>query len=307
MGGKGGGGSSAPSGSTTTTQSSAPWVGQQPFLQGGGYTGADTTVPGVGTILGNNQQSVAGTMPAAAELYANYAPQYFNNSTVSPFTGAQNSALQTLSNPNLASGVSNAATGYSSGTLNNGVGGLQNYASGNMLNSAQPAIDAAVQRATPGLLDSFTGGNRLNSPGAAQAVGSGVAQAAAPYAMQEQQNQIGAAQAQGNIQNTALQNAPLTAALPYAGAQQQLQAGGQMQQQNQAQLNDQINRWNFQQQLPYNKLATYQQMIQGNYGGSGTLTQPYFSQNSGGKGGGSKGTAGQIAQVAIPIAMAAFM
>lgn len=60
----------------------------------------------------------------------------------------------------------------------------------------QSAMTSAMQRAMPNLLDTFTQGNRLNSPGAAFAISQGLGDAAAPYAFQGQQ-----AAAQGRSQN----------------------------------------------------------------------------------------------------------
>jgi hypothetical protein len=55
----------------------------------------------------------------------------------------------------------------------------------------------------------------------------------------------------------------------------QLAAVGQAREQMaQALINDQIARFNYAQQLPYNKLAQYQGLIQGNYGGTETTTTP---------------------------------
>ena len=305
MGSKGGGGG----GNTTTTQNTSPWTGQQPYLNSGGNPlSGYAPIPGVP----NPQGSTPGAFEAAAELYGNYAPQYYPSSTVSPFTNAQTSALGTLSDPSLAQPVSDAATGYNTNLLNGaytgannpGYAGLNQYANGSMLNNAAPQTQAAIQQAvaqaTPGLLDTFTQGNRLNSPWAANAVSQGETNAAAPYVLQAQQlgqaNQINAANSLGGLANTGVQlqnsglyTAPTTAQLPYSGAETQLAAGGAQQTQNQASLNDLINRYNFQQQLPYNQLGTYEQMVSGNYGGSSTLTQPYFSQGSGKSTGGTIG------------------
>lgn len=303
MGSKGGGGG----GTTTTTQETSPWVGQQPYLTGTMNPSQPQWFSGAGQG-GNVTQGTPGVFSNAANLYENYTPQYFNQSTVSPFNSAQTQALGTLSNPNLSQPISDAATAYNTNLLggaytganNPGAAGLSQYANGSMLNNAAPQTQAAIQQAvaqaTPGLLDTFTQGNRLNSPWAANAVAQGETSAAAPYVLQAQQlgqaNQLNAANSLGNLsnagvqlQNSGLYTAPTTAGLPYQGAETQLGAGTTQQTQDQAQLNDMVNRWNFQQQLPYNQLGTYEQMVSGNYGGSSTLTQPYFSQ--GGKSTGS--------------------
>src|SRR5690606_40579026 len=51
--------------------------------------------------------------------------------------------------------------------------------------------------------------------------------------------------------------------------------GAAREQMAQALINDQIARFNYAQQLPYNKLAQYMGLIQGNYGGTEMTTQPY--------------------------------
>lgn len=56
-----------------------------------------------------------------------------------------------------------------------------------------------------------------------------------------------------------------------------LQAGGLTQQDMQNQINADIQRWNYQQMLPWNNLGLLNSMIQGNYGGTGTSTQPYYT------------------------------
>lgn len=48
--------------------------------------------------------------------------------------------------------------------------------------------------------------------------------------------------------------------------------GKEQQGQTQQEINDRIARWNFEQQLPYNKLQTYLGQVQGNYGQSGTMS-----------------------------------
>src|SRR6185437_1666067 len=99
----------APAGNTTSTQTTQPWSQQIPFLVGGqqGLPG----VPGT-NVPGQANANVPGVLPEAASLYSGYTPQYFPNSTVSPFTGAQQAGLGQLENFGLSGGspaVNNAA------------------------------------------------------------------------------------------------------------------------------------------------------------------------------------------------------
>jgi hypothetical protein len=121
-------------------------------------------------------------------------------------------------------------------------------------------------------------------------------------------NQTIAAQQQGiGAAGTLNQNALNAYGLGQAGAQQsqtaQLANAGALMQAGQAQegyqnqaLQDQINRWNYQQNLPLNNLANYMGMIQGNYGGTSTTTQP-IQQNQFMQGlGGASGLLGALGQ-----------
>ena len=61
----------------------------------------------------------------------------------------------------------------------------------------------------------------------------------------------------------------------YADIAQLAAVGQAREQMQQALVNDQIARFNFTPQLPFNKLAQYAGLIQGNYGGTTTTTAPY--------------------------------
>jgi len=84
----------------------------------------------------------------------------------------------------------------------------------------------------------------------------------------ERQNQMQAAQL-----------APQTAQLNYFDANQMLNAGRLRDVYNQNVRNDDVNRWNFNQERPWDALGRYQQMIQGNYGG--VQTRPVYQNSTG--------------------------
>ena len=69
------------------------------------------------------------------------------------------------------------------------------------------------------------------------------------------------------------------------------EAGGELQNQSQAQINDAIQRYNYNQQLPYSNLNNYMNLIQGNYGGTSATSQPYFNNTLGQIGAGLGGIA----------------
>jgi hypothetical protein len=109
----------------------------------------------------------------------------------------------------------------------------------------------------------------------------------------------------GNLYSNAMQQQlqaaglmPSTMQGAYIPAQEMQQAGNQYQQLQQQQLSDLVNRWNYNQTLPYQALNTFLGQVSGNYGGTGTGTtsSPYYINQgtnllSGGLGGGLIGNA----------------
>lgn len=81
-------------------------------------------------------------------------------------------------------------------------------------------------------------------------------------------------------QNTGLSYAPATQTMPYTDQTYEYLGGYLQQQANQTDLNDSISRYNYDQTLPYNKLDEYQGQVTGNYGGTTSLTSPYFTNST---------------------------
>ncbi len=78
------------------------------------------------------------------------------------------------------------------------------------------------------------------------------------------------------LQSLAL--SPQTQQMPYTDLSQLYAAGGTQQGLNQAQINDAIQRYNYQQTQPYQALNQYIGQVTGNYGGTSQLTQPNLGQ-----------------------------
>jgi hypothetical protein len=116
----------------------------------------------------------------------------------------------------------------------------------------------------------------------------------ADLAAQQGQLDLGAQELQSQAWTDAQDQASRAAAI-LPGLQQSYmspynlmyQGGLENMQYNQALIDSAMNEWNFYQQLPYNQLANYQNLIQGTYGGSYT-----GSTTGGGSGGGFLGALG---------------
>lgn len=238
-------------GSTTTVQQADPWAGQQPFL-------AD--------IFGEAQR-----------LYDAPGPLYFPGPTVAPFAPETQAALRTQAARALSGSPLNAA----------GQREVQRSLAGNYL-GANPYLQGAIDIASQGLTRNY---RTAVAPGIdstfslAGRYGSGAHQAVQSQAQQNLADQLGDVASgiayrnygdeRTNMQR-ALGLAPQFAAQDYLDAERLASVGATREAQQQALINDQIARFNFAQQLPQNKLAQYQALIQGNYGGTTTTTQPYF-------------------------------
>lgn len=269
-----GGGSSAPA-TTTTVQSADPWKGQQPYL----------------TDLFSKAQNINNTG----------IPSYFPGSTVTPFSDETNQAMQ-MQATRAANGspVMTAGNDQLAGTLrgdyltsNPAFAALQSNANGDYLNSNKyfdPIVDRALGKVRTSLDSQFEQGGRygsgLHKTALANAMGDTAASMYGQNYANERQNQLGATAQMGQLygdertkQMQGMMFAPQMANQDYVDAQQLAAVGATKEGMSQAQLTDQLNRWNFDQNKEADALAKYAQLIQGNYGGSssGTSTSPTYS------------------------------
>jgi len=238
----GGGGSPQPAGTTTTVQKSDPWSGQQPYL--------------------------SDLFSHAQGLYDNYTPQFFPNPTVAPLDPLQGQAIALEAQRGLTGSPVDTAAQQSA----------TNFLDGSYASAGNPYFqgmaNSVLANVVPGLEAQFNQGNSLNNPGVAYAVSQGATDALGNLAYQNYSDQL-------SNQLKALALAPQTTALDFRNIAALGDAGSQLQNQAQQQINDAIARFNFQQQLPYEQLNDYANLIQGGYGSTSTLTQPYFqNQNS---------------------------
>jgi hypothetical protein len=249
------------SGETQTivqSQDTAPWSGQQEFLKTG-FERAKTDV--LDRQLG-----------------------YFPGSTVTPFSSQTEQALGMAENRALAgSPLTQAAQGEAGKVL-----------SGDYLNGGNPAfqgmVDRAVQPLTqqyqntvrPGIMSAFTGAGRSGSN-----IARAQAENTAGNDYMRQVGDIGSALSYANYNDernrmgAMTQLAPQLAQQDYFDIGQLQNVGGQREAMSQAQLQDQVNRFNFAQQEPTNRLGQYMGLVQGGYGtsGTGSRTQPVQSGN----------------------------
>lgn len=268
---------------TKTTQKSEPWGPQAPYLKYG--------------------------MDEATRLYQSAGPQYYPGSTVAGFSPTQQQAQQLGTQRALGgSQAMKNAQGFSNSVLSGGFSGdagargyVNDVMGGKYLNS-DPYSDQVFQniqsKVLPSVNSQFMGSGRYGSDSHAGTMTTDLTNAYAPYASQQYQQGLDrmgqAASMAQNMYNTDVANrfgaagmAPTFAANDWTDINALSNIGGQQQQLGQQELNDAAARWQYYQQLPYDKLGQYMNNIGGNYGGTvvGKTQTPQpsmFSQIAGG-------------------------
>jgi hypothetical protein len=220
--------------SPTQTSTNEPWAGQKDALQFG--------------------------FGEARKVYDSGAPQYFPGQTLAGIDPAQTAALDATEQRAMAgSPLTGAAQGQAFDTL----GGAY-LGAGNPYFSAM--ADRVGDQVTKQMNSTFGGAGRFGSGAHANALASGLSDAIGGLAYQnygqERQNMLGAMSA-----------APGLAEADYADLAHLGQVGDARRALEQGQIDDDLARYNYEQNLPWQRLANYQQMIQGNYGGTNTTTQ----------------------------------
>src|SRR5262245_36396487 len=196
----------------------------------------------------------------AQQLYQSPAPTYFPGSTVaapSPATQAgQQAAIARGLNGNP---VANAGGGYLTDVLRG------KYLGGN---PALAAVDKSIADAvTPQVNAQFSLGGRYASPDHAGTLATALANAEAPYHFQDYEAERANQQAAAGL-------APTYAGLDWQDIGGVASAGAAQDQSAQAELDAAKQRWDFNQNLPYAKLAQYMGLLNGgSWGGTSTGTQ----------------------------------
>ena len=254
MGGSGGG--------TTTVQKADPWEGQQPYLK--------------------DVFSQAQNLYNAGAL----APDYYKGNTVanqSQWTQQANK-MQANRALNGSASIDNAQANMdnivSGGALagNTGLSALEQ-----MTNAVNPYSSAllndAVGQATAKIDGGFSSAGRYGSGAHENARADAVADLTSQFYSDAYDKQMEAASQAGSLYNagvdTQISGAGMSQELAnqaYKDAEMLSQAGANLDAYNQAKIDADIDRWNYDQQKALEALSRYNQLIQGTYGGTSTST-----------------------------------
>lgn len=225
---------------STATTTAEPWKAQKPYIIKG--------------------------MKDAQTLYKNYNPKYYAGNPVAGFNGDQNKAFQMTRNiAKYGDKNVNAAGAYNRDVLG-----------GKYLNS-DPNQDMVYQNiqshVMPSVNTQFANSGRYGSGLHSDTMARGLTEAYAPYASQQYQ--------QGMARmDQAAQFAPQLANERWKSVNALSAVGGQRQDLAQKENEDAMARWNYYQDLPYQKLNQYMSTIGGNYGNTTTSAQPYYKPST---------------------------
>lgn len=249
-----GGGSQSvqPVGQQVVQQKSEPWEGQKPYLS---------------------------DVFARAQSMANTPVQYYPGSTVTPFSGQTETALQATERRALEG----------SPIQDMGRQQMYNTVSGGFLN-ANPYLDAMYNRAARPVAENFRDAVAPGiAGGAAKAgrYGSGLYQEMQSKAQDNLGRTLGemgtdiygrAYESERGRMNDAIMAAPQYAQADYNDIAKLAAVGSQREGLADAQLQDAISRWNFTQNEPMARLGNYASMVQGDYGRTSTQSTPIYKQ-----------------------------
>jgi hypothetical protein len=234
----------------TLTSSSAPWGPLQPYLQ--------------------NQ------FQRAEDLYQTGGPQYYPENTVAQFGAATNQALNQYTNlANAGSPVVAPAQSQVADTLSGQyLSPTSNPYLQGMYDDAASAVTRNYQEAVaPGIASQFANSGRLGSGLYANAMDSSRDTLSRNLGGMAANLYGGAYNRERDRQMTALGHAPNTAKLGYYDAGQLLNVGELQDQKAQQNLTDQVQRYQFNQERPWDAAARYSGLLGGNYGQTSSQEQ----------------------------------
>ena len=249
----GGGSSSQPQQVQTSRVDQQPWAPQQPHLK---------------NVFGE-----------AENLFRSEIPQFFPGDTVVPQSPETLGALQATTNRAAQGNVLNPqAQQYTSDVLGGNFLGGNPFFGDAFEAQVKPAVRQFQNVVQPGIDSKFAQGGRLGSALHGQARGD--ADATFAEALSDTAGKLAFSNygQERGMQQQAAAAAPGMAELDYNDINRLAGVGGARESFAQAQLQSEMDRFNFGQQTPFNKLAQYSGLVGGPIAGTTTTQQPIFRQ-----------------------------
>ena len=200
------------------------------------------------------------------------APTFFPGSTVTPFAPETEEALGLITEraragSPLVSGAQEQALQTIQGR------GVNPFLGGAVAAANAPLFERFSQETLPGIRSSFAGIGRSGSGAEEGALQRAIASFGRGTAEQASKLAFGSAEAEAARQQAALQFAPGLAAQDFAGAERLAGVGGARESQSTAQLQEQIDRFNFGQNIEQARINDLISQLTGATGGFGSVSR----------------------------------
>jgi hypothetical protein len=237
-------------------------------MGGGGGSQTSTTTTSIDPSI---KPYVTYGLEEAKRLYESQSPKFFEGQTYVTPSEATQQALQMAQNRALAgSPLTQAAQAETLATIQGK--GVNPFLAG-ALEQTNRLAGEQYNRNIQNLQSKASSMGRYGSSAMGQQAGT--AQDIFARALAEQSGQLayGSAEAERQRQMAAVNQAPTMAAADYADIQKLANVGAAREQQQSAVLQDAINRWNYEQNLPQMKLQNFAQLFSSVPQGSTTVQQ----------------------------------
>jgi hypothetical protein len=250
---------------------------------------------------GPQQEPLKRVFEEAGNVYDSGAPKYYEGSGVVDYSPQTEQSLDMIENRALqGSDITRSGQNQMQQTLDG------NYLSGNPFfqgafeAQVRPAVEQYTQQIAPRIDSNFNAAGRLGSNAYATARNTAddtfaraIADTGGKLAYQNYGMERG-------LQNAAAFQAPQYAETEYDDALRLAQVGGARETKQGEYLQDDMNRWNFNENAGWNRLGKYAALVAGgDFGGTGTSSQPVFKNTASGILGGA-GAGAKIGNMIVP-------
>jgi hypothetical protein len=217
----------------------------------------------------------------AEAAYGSEAPSYYPESTVVGFSPQTTGALEAIEARALAgSPLQQAGMDQALATVQGDYLNANPFLTGAFNAAAAPVMDMWNTQVAPGITSTFSGAGRMGSGLYAQTRNTAENTLARNLTDMSSKMAYGNyAQERQNQMNMA-KNAQAMAQGDYQDFNKLMAVGGAREGQEQAQLQDRIGRFNFEQNRPWEQLARYSGLIGGQYGSMSQTAEPLYSNPS---------------------------
>jgi hypothetical protein len=257
------------SGSTTSVQNSEPWDQQGKRLSRGFEQADKLFGAGPGGLTGGSRSYFPG------QGYVGFSPE------------TESALKMTADRATAGSPVQAAGNGLAQKTLNGDFLQGNPYLDAVYNRGARAVTDQYTKSVVPSINSTFASAGRYGSNNQKELLGQASDNLGRTLSEMYSDMAMPTYEAERGRQMQTMGMAPQLAQGDYADAAQLANVGAQKEALGEQKLQDDMNRFYFQQDEPVNTVQRYMQLLQGNYGGTSASTTPIYRNRAAGAAGGA--------------------